>query len=110
MENSQYVSSIHIEKNICPVYKKLQKEDNPIFIWGVGALAKNVYTYCRKYDIKVCGCFINTTLNTDCFQGLPVFGMGELLEAYSSFSVIIGHSDYENGLKDLQGIENIKNI
>lgn len=110
MENSQYVRSIHIEKNICPVYEKLQKEDNPIFIWGVGALANHVYDYCRKYDIKVCGCFINTTVNTDCFQGLPVFGMDKLLEAYSNFSVIIGHSDYESGLKDLQGIDNIKNI
>lgn len=110
MENKEYVNRIYVEKNICPVYKKIQKDNNPIFIWGNGALANHVYAYCRKFNIKVCGCFVNTATNTDYFQGLPVFKMDKLLESHSAFSVIIGHAEYEEGLKQLEGIENIKNV
>ena len=104
------MKNLHIEKNIVPLYQMIQKDIYPIYIWGVGALANHAHAYCDKFDIKVSGFFVNTVVNEKEFQGLPVFELNELIKNHQHFSVIIGHSNYEKGLHDLDGIQNVENV
>ena len=110
MKSGGYIDRIHIEKNIVPIYQKLLKDSNPIFIWGSGTLANHVHAYCNEFSIKVQGCFTNVVTGVATFQGLPMFELNELLTSYSGFSVILGHSNYETGMRQLKGIKNVKNI
>lgn len=110
MKDKKFIERIHIEKDVVPLYQRIQNDTAPIYIWGIGALANNLPAYCRAHSINVQGFFVDTGKNTDFFQGLPVYELNELIEKYSSFSVIIGHSDYEDGLKRLEGIPNIGNV
>ncbi len=110
MQDENFMDQIYMEKNIVPTYQKIQNDANPIYIWGIGALANNLPVFCRTHSIKVQGFFVDTDKNTDFFQGLPVYELNELVEKHSSFSVIIGHSDYEEGVKRLEDIPNIDNV
>lgn len=110
MKSEKFTDQIFIEKGIVPLYQKIRGDKELIFVWGIGALANNFPAYCRKYGIKIQGFFVDVEKKVDLFKGLPVFGLSELIEKYPKFSVIMGHSNYEDGLKHLEGIENISNV
>lgn len=101
---------IHIEENIVPLFEKLREEKLPVFIWGTGALAHWVCEYCKNFGIVVEGCFVNVAVTKTEFEGLPVFDMEEVLKEYQKISVMIGHSNYEEGVKLLRRFEKVKNI
>lgn len=93
-----------------PVYERLQAETNPIFIWGCGALVEHIYNYCKYYGIQIEACFVNSQLVKRKFHDLDVLTLDEVLEGYSQFSVIIGHSNYVDGRAYLEGITNIAEV
>ena len=106
----KFVDQICIEKDIVPLYQKILRDEMPIFVWGIGALANNIPAYCKKYGIKIQGFFVDIEKKEDSFQGLPVFKLSELIQKYRKFSVIMGQSNYEDGLKRLEGIKNVSNV
>lgn len=94
-----------------PQYILVKKDKNPIFIWGVGALARNVYNYCINFNINVSGFFVNISDSFNSFfNNIPVYSLEQLIELYPKFSVIIGHSNYAEGIELLEGINNVENI
>lgn len=104
-----FKSILHIEPQRTPQYEYIKNDKNPILIWGCGALARSVYEYCLKYNIKVEGCFVDLEKATEPFEeNLPVFALEEATAKYHKFSVIIGHSDYERGLAVCSKMKNIE--
>jgi hypothetical protein len=73
-------------------------------------MAKNVYKYCKHYGINIEGWFVNVASNETMVEGKQVLSMEELTESYSEFSVIIGHANYEEGIKFLKTVKECKNI
>lgn len=95
---------------ITPQYLRIKADQNPIFIWGCGALAIRVSHYCKNYEIPVAGCFVNVPEEKAEFEGLPVFQIEQVRERWPRFSVIIGHANYTDGAAWLRGMENVVNI
>jgi len=101
---------LKVEENICPLYKKMQRDTKPVFIWGIGALAAHIYNYCTFYKIHVEACFVNSPVTDKKFRGLDVLSIDEVLDKYPQFSVIIGHSNYIGGQAYLKKIRNVANV
>lgn len=90
------------------LYEIIRRDENPVFIWGTGALARSVYQYCKAYGIHPAGCFVNIPEKGECrLQGLKRYTLEELLQAYNKFSVIIGHSDYAKGVEQLKNVPQV---
>ena len=107
----KFTEIIKIDDNVVPMQNRLLCNREPIFIWGTGALARNVYQYCKYYGIRLNGCFVNIcNLENRCFEDLPVYLISEVIEQYNSFNVIIGHSEYADGIEYLKKIENVKEV
>lgn len=105
------MEKIVLSKPLTPQYILVKEDKNPIFIWGIGALARNVYNYCVKFNINVDGFFVNVSTDSDfMFHDLPVYSIEQLMETHSSFSVIIGHANYAEGIELLKDINNVENI
>ena len=105
------MEKIVLSKSIIPQFILMKEERNPIFIWGVGALARNVYNYCMKFDINVGGFFVNVSGNLNSMiSNIPVYDIEKLVEQYSRFSVVIGHANYAEGIEFLKGIDNVEKI
>lgn len=104
------LDKIRVEENIIPVHIKIRQDINPIFIWGCGTFAIQVFHFCRKYKIDVRGSFVNIKISRDYFENLPVYDLKDLISQYPKFSVIVGFSDYVYATGYLEKIANIKNI
>ena len=94
---------------IIPQYIQIKKDKNPIFIWGCGDLAIQVYNYCQNYEIPVEGFFVNLPEEKTSLEGLPVYKIEQVIERYPKFSTIIGYADYAYGSAWLQKVENNEN-
>lgn len=93
---------------IVPQYLQIKKDKNPIFIWGCGDLAVQVYHYCQNYEIPVEGFFVNLPEEKTSFEGLPVYKIEQVIDRYPKFSVIVGHANYKDGAAWLQKIKNVE--
>lgn len=96
-----------VEHECSPLYKKMEADRNPIFIWGCGALAIQVYNFCKNFGIKIEGCFINVPDPKAKLGELNVWTLEDLIKEYPKFSVIIGHSNYAMGSVFLRSFKNI---
>lgn len=92
------------------LYKRIQEDNNPIFIWGTGALARDIYKYCENFNIKIEAFFVNDGKLLEEFEGHRVFSLEEVVHNYQKISVIIGHHHYESGIRFLDEIKNIEKI
>jgi FkbM family methyltransferase len=108
--NKRITASTIIDKVMEPAWKKMKQDSLPLFIFGVGALRDNIYNYLKKYDKKAEGWFVNVGTEQDTIYGMKVYSQEELTEQYSEFSVIIGHSYYEQGIAFLKTLAGCKNI
>lgn len=90
------------------LYKRIQSDGNPIFIWGLGALAKDICRFCQKYDIKVQGFFVDIGETQDEFEGLPVYSLEQVINWESDISVILGHHKYKYGTEFLKKFPIVK--
>ncbi len=104
------LGKIRVEEDITPMHIKIRQDSNPIFIWGCGALAIQVYEFCRKYEIGVTGSFVNIKVSQNCLDDLPVYDLKDLICQYPKFSVIVGIADYVYAQDYLKKIENIENV
>lgn len=104
------LDKIRTEENVIPMHVKIKQDSNPIFIWGCGTLAIQVFHFCRKYQIDIKGSFVNIETDQAYFEDLPVYNLKDLMIRYSKFSVIVGISDYVYATRYLNQIANIENI
>lgn len=105
------MEKIILENSPIPQYVLIKKDKNPIFIWGVGALARNVYNYCIKFNINISGFFVNVPdRSISYFYNFLVYSLEQLIDIYPKVSVIIGHANYEEGINTLKDIDNVENI
>lgn len=105
-----FTEQIRINKKILSQYQRLLEDKNSIFIWGNGALARNIVQYCEERNIHLEGCFVDATYQKNDCGKLKVYTLGEIKKHYKNFSVIIGHSNYGAGYKKLKSDVQIKNI
>lgn len=92
-----------------PVYQRLQMDANPIYIWGTGALARDVFKYCGYYNIEVAGFFVNSGEKQEQFERRPVYTLDEI-SYRDKVSVIIGHHHYKEGKAFLDTLPYVDNI
>ncbi len=101
---------LKLEKSIVPQYKVLQMNEDPIYVWGIGTLAVNILEYCQYYNIPLKGFIVNTGNIPHEFCNLPVLSFEEAEKNTSPISVIIGHNQYQQGIKLLSEKPFVKNV
>ncbi len=104
------LDKIRMIENVIPMHIKIGQDSNPIFIWGCGALAIQVYKFCQKYSIGINGSFVNIESSQDYLEDLPVYDLEDLMCRYPKFSVIVGIADYIYATAYLKEIANVENI
>lgn len=105
-----FLENIKIDAHRTPLYETIQADKNPLFIWGCGSLAYQALQYCKHYGIGISGFFINTGAQETMFEGYPVWEWEDLRKEYAEFSVIIGHSRYQEGRVFLEGLSQVKHV
>lgn len=108
----KFTDLIEYKETIIPLQKKLQSDQNDIYIWGIGALARNVYQYCKHYKIPVKGCYVNTSITSNAyFEELPIYySLEEICRKSGNLSIIVAHSNYEEGIHTLEKSNSVKEI
>lgn len=92
------------------LFEEMKSQEFPIFIWGTGEVAMDVYNYCNFHGVEIEGWFVNVGEKYETFKGKKVYSLEELTDSYSDFSVIIGHSSYESGISFLKSLDGCRNI
>lgn len=106
-DKNLFLSKLSVEPQITPLYVRLQEDKHPIFIWGSGNVASSVFHYCQKFNIEIAGCFVDTEMSGETFEGMRVQHLNDVTAQYLEFSVIIGHSHYVMGKYQLSKIKNV---
>ena len=107
----KFAELIKRDENVIPMYEKLRNDKNAIFMWGTGALARNICQYCTNYGITLTGCFVNRlSEEKEYFESIPIFSLDEVLEEYDDISIIIAHSNYAEGVEFLKNLKKVKKI
>lgn len=69
------------------IYKSLKEEANPIYIYGAGSLANQIYRKMLRYDIDIAG--IATDSGEELFDNKKVIKFSELIEGAEENSIAI---------------------
>lgn len=91
---------------------KVENKKIPVFIWGTGSVALEVYRYLSQNNIKIDGFFYDTKVNTtepELQKGTTIYSLNDLLKQYAKFGVIVGHSHYEK-IKEMNDLENVSEL
>ena len=77
------------------VFGFLKKEEYPLYLWGSGNVADEVYQVLAKYGIKLAGVFVDVTLdNEQYFMGYKIESLSEIENRYKKINIILGHAQY----------------
>ena len=92
------------------IYEKLHKNTLPLYIWGIGNVASEVYGRLRERNITIKGCFVDTKIDREAsFYGYPVKKLETVLQEEKEIAVIMGHAQYHK-MTELDNYGQIKAV
>lgn len=100
------MSGLKIERDIINndrnVFKRLKKETFPLYLWGIGNVAHEVYQMLSENGIKLTGVFIDVdVIERHDFKGYKVENLKDIIEKEEKINVIMGHAQYHK-MKEIQ--------
>lgn len=77
------------------VFEELKKEICPLYIWGIGNVANEVFQVLGEKGIRVSGAFVDMDIvDGGDFNGYHVESLSELVNKGKKINVIMGHAQY----------------
>lgn len=84
------------------VFKNLKAEAYPLYLWGTGNVAHEVYQMLSENGIKLTGVFIDIdVLDQNEFKGYRIESLKDLIDKKEKINVIMGHAQYHK-MKEIQ--------
>ena len=98
------------KQNDSHIIEQLKQEEYPLYIWGIGNVANEVYEILQENDVALAGAFIDVLSNQQTkFKDYPVQSLQELHQRGQKISVIMGHAQYHK-MRDLKEYSIIENV
>lgn len=89
---------------------ELKKQKLPLIMWGCGDVAEAVNQYLKEREISINGVYEDIqNSGNKVFDGMKVSSWEDVLNRYSEFNVILGHSAYEKGV-ELKKCSQVKEV
>ncbi len=85
------------------------QSDTPLYLWGCGNVAREVWEILSENGVSVKGCVIDVDIDINVFMGLKVERLADVLCRESSLNIVIGHAQYHRK-KELELLKNVKNV
>ncbi len=78
------------------VLAELRQQHLPLWLWGCGNVAHEVYALLRAHGIGIAGCFVDAGRKGGGFEGKPVVSMEELFREVHGrgINVLMAHAQY----------------
>lgn len=86
--------------NDTTTYDRMRNSSTPLYIWGCGNLAKELYKKLCEKSITVSGVFIDKEYISEnmSFEGMRVMTSEEVLSKEGPIDIIVGCAQYDKGL------------
>ncbi len=92
------------------VIEKIKSQsDTPLYLWGCGNVAREVFRILSENEVLLSGCVIDVDMDINSFMGMKVERLADVLHRESSLNIIIGHAQYHRK-KELESLPNIQNV
>ena len=102
MDRYEFLDRLVTENNNIDVIKELKEDNLPIYIWGCGQVAEDIYYYLDRLNIEIVAAMVDKEY-LPMWKGKKLCGKLEVFDKESvrahctKFNVIVGHSRYELG-------------
>ena len=97
--------------NDTEIINALKKTKLPILIYGVGDVANAICEYLYRFDIFVSAFFVDSLYHRlDNFRGMPCYSLEDALCRFNQCNVIIGFTNYKDGIKTLSTHKKVNEI
>lgn len=102
MDRCDFLDRLATESNIIDVIKELKEDNLPIYIWGCGQVAEDIYYYLDRLNIEIVAAMVDKEYlsiwkEKKLCGKLEVFDKDSVRAHCKKFNVIVGHSRYELG-------------
>lgn len=85
------------------------QSDIPLYLWGCGNVAHEVFGILLENEVSLSGCVIDVDVDVNEFMGMKVERLADVLHRESSLNIVIGHAQYHRK-RELKLFSNIQNI
>ncbi len=82
MNNQTVVDEIKSQSNI------------PLYLWGCGNVAREVFRILSENGVLLSGCVIDVDTGVLEYMGMKVERLADVLHSVSSLNIIMGHAQY----------------
>ncbi len=97
-------------KNSIKTLEELKKAELPLYIWGAGNVADEVYRLLTEQGISVAGVFVSTDYTNDRkFKNFNILSLEQALEENGIINVLIGHAQYHRK-SELEKVEGVNKV
>lgn len=84
-----------IEKGyVLDIVGDIKSSSNPLIMWGTGDIANQIVDYLIQHDVSIDAFWVDGE-HENKHRGIDVLSLPEIIEKYSTFDVIVGHSRYD---------------
>ncbi len=97
MNNQTVVDEIKSQSNI------------PLYLWGCGNVAREVFRILSGNGVLLSGCVIDVDMDINGYMGLKVERLTDVLHREDSLNIVIGHAQYHRK-KELELLQNVQNV
>lgn len=85
------------------------QRDTPLYLWGCGNVAREVFRILSENEVFISGCVIDVDRDINEYMGLKVERLADVLYRESSLNIVIGHAQYHRK-KELESLSNVQNV
>lgn len=110
MTEEEFIASIINTKKTTNIVERIKEQAIPLVMWGAGSMAYSVKKYLNRNGIKLVAVLVDNASGNETFDNVPIVSMSVLKQKYEKVNIIMGHSQYDLGMKLKENNPNVKNI
>ena len=96
--------------NFSKTMEELKKAEEPLYLWGAGNVADEVYRVLEEHGIPVAGVFVSEAYeNSIKFKDYNVMTLKQALQESGTINVMIGHAQYHRK-SEMENVEGVNKV
>lgn len=108
------MSKLEIERdnvnNDSNLFEKLRGETYPLYLWGTGNVANEVYRMLSENEIELSGVFVDVDVtDKNEFKGYKIESLKQLIKSNIKINVIMGHAQYHK-MSEIQSYSMVNHV
>lgn len=108
MTEREFFERLSSEEARVDLLGELKKEVLPLVLWGNGSLAYSIYSVLKQNGITIACCMVDGLVEEKEGEDYPIYTREHVMQKYSEFAVIVGHSIYEKKSQIMEECKAVK--